>query len=152
MRVGYAGFHDRGFVLLLVVVEDCHLVSLYGELHLFAKGDVGGFRPGEVEFFADHVGLGGGLDREDLVGVGVVGGVGGKGGIGGAGRPGGGGGGGSGGPSIGVVEDATSSTNLAPLSLDGNVFTLGAAGAGGTHGSVGQPAGAAGVRVDYRKL
>jgi len=83
---------------------------------------------------------------------GTGGGVGGKGGIGGAGRPGGGGGGGSGGPSIGVVEDATSSTNLAPLSFDGNVFTLGAAGAGGTHGSVGQPAGAAGARVDYRKL
>src|SRR5438270_11796654 len=78
MRVGYAGFHDRGFVLLLVVVEDCHLVSLYGELHLFAEGDVGGFRPGEVEFFADHVGLGGGLDGEDLVGVGVVSGVGGR--------------------------------------------------------------------------
>ena len=79
-------------------------------------------------------------------------GSGGKGGIGGAGRPGGGGGGGSGGPSIGVVEDATSTSNLTLANLDGNVFALGAAGAGGPHGTFGQPAGAAGLRVEYRKL
>jgi hypothetical protein len=79
-------------------------------------------------------------------------GSGGKGGTGGAGRPGGGGGGGGGGPSIGVIEDATSVTNLAPASLGGNTFTLGPAGAGGAHGTLGQPPGGAGLRVEYRKL
>jgi len=79
-------------------------------------------------------------------------GSGGKGGTGGAGRPGGGGGGGGGGPSIGVIEDATSTTNLTPSNLGGNVFTLGAPSLGGAHGTLGQPAGAAGQRVEYRKL
>jgi hypothetical protein len=78
-------------------------------------------------------------------------GAGGRGGTGGAGRPGGGGGGGGGGPSIGVIEDVTSTTNL-PAALGDNVFTLGPAGAGGAHGTLGQTGGAAGIRVDYRKL
>jgi len=51
-----------------------------------------------------------------------------------------------------VIEDATSATNLTPSSLGGNIFTLGAAGAGGAHGTLGQPAGAAGQRIEYRKL
>ena len=65
---------------------------------------------------------------------------------------GGGGGGGGGGPTIGVIEDATSATNLTLSDFSGNVFTLGAAGVGGAHGTLGQPAGAAGQRVEYRKL
>ena len=77
MGLGDAGFDDGGFVLLLVVVEDGEAVALDGELYLLAEGDVGGFGPGEVEFFADDVGFGRGLDGEDLVGVGVVCGVGG---------------------------------------------------------------------------
>jgi hypothetical protein len=72
-----AGLDDCGFLLLLVVVEDGHFVALNHELYVFAEGDVGGFGPGEVEFLADDVGFGGGLDGEDLVGVGFVGGVGG---------------------------------------------------------------------------
>src|SRR2546426_810150 len=80
------------------------------------------------------------------------GGGGGRGGGGGGAGRGGGGGGGRGGPSIGVVEDATSTTSLTAANLDGNVFTLGPAGAGGAHGTLGQPAGAAGLRVEYRKL
>ena len=64
-------------MLLLVVIEDRHFVALDGELDFFAKGDVGGLGPGEVEFFADDVGLRGGLDGEDLIGVGVFRGVGG---------------------------------------------------------------------------
>jgi hypothetical protein len=77
LGLGDAGFDDCGFLLLLVVVEDGHFVALNHELYVFAEGDVGGFGPGEVEFLANGVGLGGGLDGEDLVGVGVVGGVGG---------------------------------------------------------------------------
>ncbi len=56
-------------MLLLVVVEDGHLVALDHELYVFAEGDVGGFGPGEVELLAYDVGLGRGLDGEDLVGV-----------------------------------------------------------------------------------
>ena len=65
-------------MLLLVVVEDGHFVALNHELYVFAEGDVGGFGPGEVEFLADDVGFGVGLDGEDLVGVGVIRGVGGS--------------------------------------------------------------------------
>jgi hypothetical protein len=75
--LGDAGFDDGGFVLLLVVVEDGKAVALHHELHLLAEGDVGGFGPGEVEFFADDVGLGKRLDGEHLVGVRVFRGVGG---------------------------------------------------------------------------
>ena len=77
MVLGEAGFDDGGFLLLVVVVEDGHLVAGDGELHVFAEGDVGGLGPGEVELLADDVGLGVSLDGEDLVGVGVAGGVGG---------------------------------------------------------------------------
>jgi len=102
-------------------------------------------------------GAGGGGGSGGFGGVGGSGGVGssapgGKGGAGGPGRPGGGGGGGGGGPTIGVIEDATSATNLTPSDFSGNVFTLGAAGTGGAHGTLGQPAGAAGQRIEYRKL
>jgi hypothetical protein len=55
--LGDAGFDDGGFLLLLVVVEDGHFVALDGELYFFAKGDVRGLGPGEVEFLADNVGL-----------------------------------------------------------------------------------------------
>jgi len=41
---------------------------------------------------------------------------------------------------------------LSASDFGGNVFTLGAAGAGGAHGTLGQPAGAAGQRIEYRKL
>jgi hypothetical protein len=74
--LGEAGFDDGGFLLLLVVVEDGHLVALDGELYVFAERDVGGFGPGEVEFLADDVGFGVGLNGEDLVGVGFFVGVG----------------------------------------------------------------------------
>ena len=77
MRWGDAGFDDGGFLLLLVVVEDGHFVALDGELYVFAERDVGGLGPGEVEFLADDVGFGWGLDGEDLIGVGVLRGVGG---------------------------------------------------------------------------
>jgi len=50
------------------------------------------------------------------------------------------------------VEDATSTTSLTAANLDGNVFTLGPAGAGVAHGTLGQPGGAAGARIEYRKL
>jgi K319-like protein len=68
-------------------------------------------------------------------------GKGGSGGLGGSGGSGGSGGGGGGGPSIGVVEDATSTTNRAD-----NTFILGTPGGGGA------PGGATGLRVEYRKL
>ena len=77
MGLSYAGFDDGGFLLLLVVIEDGHLVALNRKFYLFAEGDVGGFGPGKVEFLADDVGLGVGLDGKDLVGIGVVCGVGG---------------------------------------------------------------------------
>ena len=41
---------------------------------------------------------------------------------------------------------------IPPSNLGGNVFTLGAPSLGGAHGTLGQPAGAAGQRVEYRKL
>lgn len=75
----------------------------------------------------------------------ATGGRGGNGGAGGPGGRGGHGGGGGGGPSIGIVEDAASSTQRAP-SLQ---YTLGNGGAGGA--SQGN-AGATGQRVERRKL
>jgi hypothetical protein len=61
-------------------------------------------------------------------------GCGGAGGAGGAGAPGGQGGSGGGGPSIGIVQDAASTTTLTS-----NTFTLGTAGAGGPGASIGRP-------------
>jgi hypothetical protein len=52
--LGDAGFDDGGFVLLLVVIEDGEPVALNGELYLLAEGDLGGFGPGEVEFWVSR--------------------------------------------------------------------------------------------------
>jgi K319-like protein len=79
-------------------------------------------------------------------------GPGGPGGAGGDGGEGGGGGGGGGGPSIGIVEDAASSTNVTDVNLAGNTFTLGSAGVGGSHGTVGVGGGANGRQVNRLKL
>ncbi len=74
---------------------------------------------------------------------------GGAGGAGGRGRDGGGGGGG---PSIGIVEDGSSASNLTIGNLAGNVVTLGVPGAGGRHANSSLQDGATGDRAAYKKV
>ena len=92
---------------------------------------------------------GGGSPGARVAANGTLGGHGGNGGYGGGGGAGGGGGGG---PTVGVVVDATSATNLSSSDLAGNVITLGVAGLGGAggYGTNEQfaPSGADGLRAE----
>jgi hypothetical protein len=76
------------------------------------------------------------------------GGSGANGGRGGHGRDGGGGGGG---PTIGIVEDGSSSSNLS-VGLGSNAVTLGTPGLGGRHANASQSDGARGQSTAYKQL
>lgn len=129
-----------------VVLIDGTTARLVGSTVQTGSGGAGG------DGGAAGIGAPGGRGGAGAPGATAGGFPGGAGGNGGRGGHGGAGGGGGGGPSVGVVEDATSSSNLSAGGTGDNIFQLGGGGSGGRHGRSGLFGGARGESVPVKDL